>query len=62
MFKTKTKTFIFVLEAPRDQDPGPSHHWPTNAMSSSLCVQSSPRIGVCDCRSECRSVCGSGRM
>jgi len=22
MFKTKTKTFIFVLEAPRDQDPG----------------------------------------
>ena len=21
-FKTKTKTFIFVLEAPRDQDPG----------------------------------------
>ena len=22
MFKTKTKTLIFVLEAPRDQDPG----------------------------------------
>jgi len=22
MTKTKTKTFIFVLEAPRDQDPG----------------------------------------
>jgi len=22
MFKTKTKTFTFVLEAPRDQDPG----------------------------------------
>jgi len=22
LFKTKTKTFIFVLEAPRDQDPG----------------------------------------
>jgi len=22
MFKTKTKTCIFVLEAPRDQDPG----------------------------------------
>jgi len=22
MFKTKTKTFIFVREAPRDQDPG----------------------------------------
>ena len=22
MFKTKTNTFIFVLEAPRDQEPG----------------------------------------
>ena len=22
LFKTKTKTFIFVLETPQDQDPG----------------------------------------
>ena len=46
----KTKTFIFVLEAPRDQDPGLEtrglHHWPK--LSLDRCVFSCCRKEVKD--------------
>jgi len=40
MFKTKTKTFIFVLDAPRDQDPGLEDYIVT--------TQSHCLVGQCD--------------
>jgi len=43
MFKTKTKTLIFVLEAPRDQDPG-LEDYITALISLFYCISSSTAV------------------